>query len=105
MSESICHNCGLPKGSISNLGRSISVKGDAKFGDKNTRSRQVWCCCDECAVQALGISAYGLATFRWPITLAQFRATNPLADGRKKRAPNKAYLGRLATEKSLELAY
>jgi len=99
----ICHNCGLPEGALRNPGRTASVTAAAQFGDKRSRRHSVWCCTDECAIQSLAISKYGKSSFRWPITLAQFRAMNPLEESRKKRAPNKAYLERLTTEKSVEI--
>ena len=38
----------------------------------------MWTCSDECAYQALAIAAYGRASHKWPITLAEFKALNPL---------------------------
>jgi len=78
--NNICHNCGLPEGALRNVGQTISITAATEFGDKRTRKHSVWCCTDECAVQALAISKYGKSSFRWPITLAQFRAMNPLKE-------------------------
>src|ERR1700735_3655770 len=82
-----CHNCGLPQGSLlSTAGRTVQVKGTQNYGAQRTRTLTAWCCCEECATQARAISKYGPATFRWPITLAQFRGSEPEEKRRKKRA-------------------
>jgi hypothetical protein len=70
-----CHNCGLPQGTLSSAGRSIQITAKLEYGQKRARKQTVWCCTDECAVQALGQAKYGLATSKWPVTLSQFRST------------------------------
>jgi hypothetical protein len=54
-------------------GRSVQIQLAAGYGEKRPRKSTVWVCSDECAIQAMGISKYGPATFRWPVTLAQAR--------------------------------
>jgi hypothetical protein len=46
--------------------------GPKKF--RGASKRMVWCHDEECAVQTLAVSRYGVASHRWPITLAQFRS-------------------------------
>ena len=72
---SACHNCGLPPGTLTNPGLTIQVASKLEYGQKRARKASVWVCCRECAVQALGQAKYGLATSKWPVTLAQFRST------------------------------
>jgi hypothetical protein len=74
-----CFNCSCPEGAATDPGRQIVVTGDRRYGDKRPRKCTVWCCSDECAIQALGISKYGRKTSAWPITLDQFRALKPLS--------------------------
>lgn len=75
-----CHNCGLPAACISGSGRKVVLHVRPRPGEKFKREHRctVWCCGDKCAIQALAIARYGPATHKWPITLAQFRAMNPL---------------------------
>lgn len=73
-----CHNCGLPKGALKNDGREVQVEVRASNGFQRNRKISVWVCTDECGIQALGVSKWGPVTHRWPVTLAQFRATKPL---------------------------
>jgi len=73
-----CENCGLPMWAVSGPGVSIIIEDRPENRFQRTRKRTVWCHDDECAVQCLAISKYGRATHKWPITLAQFRATKPL---------------------------
>lgn len=80
-----CHNCGLPSDCASN-GRQVTLRLKPENGSQRERKHTVWCHSDECAIQALAIAQYGPATHKWPITLAQFRAMNPLpAKGRSDR--------------------
>lgn len=69
-----CHNCGTPQGTHSNPGRTITVVARAENGFQRNRKSTVWVCGDECAVQAMAISKYGPASFRWPVKLAKFRS-------------------------------
>lgn len=73
-----CHNCGLPNWSQDKPGLQITVSAPAENKFKRDSRRLVWCHNDECAIQALAVSRYGSDSSRWPITLAQFRATKPL---------------------------
>ena len=68
-----CQNCGCPQGALIQDGRSVHIQLAAGYGEKRPRKSTVWVCSDECAIQAMGISKYGPATFRWPVTLAQAR--------------------------------
>jgi hypothetical protein len=71
---SSCHNCGCPPGANSNPGQNIVVTATSKeYGEKRPRKSAVWCCSEECCVQALGISKYGTKTSSWPVTLNQWR--------------------------------
>jgi hypothetical protein len=76
----VCHNCGLPEKALSNPGHTLRVTSKAENNFHRDRKVGVWVCCDECAVQALGVSKYGPATHKWPVTLSQFRSTRPLRD-------------------------
>jgi hypothetical protein len=68
-----CQNCNVPQGACGNVGQSIVIGAEKQYGDKRARKVTVWCCSEECAVQASGISEYGPASFRWPVTLDQYR--------------------------------
>lgn len=70
-----CENCGLPSWAVSGPGMSISIEDRPENRFQRTRRRTVWCHSEECAVQCLAISKYGRASHKWPITLAEFRAT------------------------------
>lgn len=74
-----CENCGLPSGSVKGDGVSLVIEATPENRFQRTRRRTVWCHSEECAIQCLAIAKYGLATHKWPITLAQFRATKPLS--------------------------
>lgn len=91
MSEETCHNCGMPADVCRTApdssnpdtmqpakGRRIQISRKAENGYQRCSTRTVWCCSDECAIQALAIAKFGIATHNWPITLAQFRGTRPL---------------------------
>lgn len=84
---STCHNCGLPEGTSSNPGREIEITVKPENSFQRPRKVKVWCHSAECALQALAIAKYGAATFRWPITLAQFRALTDLDSPGSKRPP------------------
>lgn len=75
---SACHNCGLPDGAKSAPGRIITITVKPENSFQRQRKIAVWTCCDECAHQAMAEAKYGPATFRWPVTLAQFRGQNRL---------------------------
>jgi len=70
-----CENCGIPEGALLSPGQKVKVKRSAKY---RTVKHSVWCCSDNCAIQTLATALYGPASHKWPITLAQFRATKPL---------------------------
>lgn len=73
-----CHNCGLRSDCCSTEGYSLTLERKATNRFRTDSRRTIWCHSEECAVQALAIARYGLPTYRWPITLAQFRASTPL---------------------------
>ncbi len=73
-----CQNCAAPEGSLSHPGVRIALNLRPQGKYERERKQTVWCCNDECAVEALAIARYGPATHKWPITLAQFRAMNPV---------------------------
>lgn len=74
----VCDNCGLPSWAVSGEGVSITVEQKPENRYQRARKRTVWCHSEECPVQCLAVSKYGRASHKWPITLAQFRATQPL---------------------------
>lgn len=80
-----CENCGLPDGCLTEKGSQIQIVRRAENSYKRDSKATVWVCSRECGVQALAISKYGVASYKWPVTLAQFRATvrrqKLLADG------------------------
>src|SRR5207253_637553 len=74
-----CHNCGLFSDCVSSGVRiALTIRAGA-YRPRDSK-RTIWCCSDECAIQALGIARFGPAASKWPITLSQFRSTNPLAE-------------------------
>ena len=73
-----CHNCGLPSDCFMSEGYKIQITRKAENAYGRDSKRTVWCHSKECALQALAIAKYGASTHRWPVTLAQFRATRPL---------------------------
>lgn len=73
-----CENCGLPSWTVSGLGVSMTIEDRPENRYQKTRKRTAWCHNEQCAVQVLAVSKYGRASHKWPITLAQFRATRPL---------------------------
>jgi len=83
--EHICENCGLPAWAVTGAGISVSVETKPENRYRRTRKRTVWCHDDECAIQCLAVARYGRASSKWPITLAQFRATKPLAQSQPQK--------------------
>jgi hypothetical protein len=100
-----CENCGLAAWAVREKGIYVTIedKQEGRFYTR-TRRRTVWCHNDECAIQCLGISRYGLATSKWPITLAQFRVTRPLEPFRKPTQPRVTKRVR-ASRKAKELVW
>ena len=80
-----CHNCAMPDNVSTHPGVKVllNVRPQGKY--ERERKQTVWCCCDECAIQAVAVARYGPATHKWPITLAQFRAMNPLQSNAGKK--------------------
>jgi hypothetical protein len=68
-----CNNCGLPEHALSQDGQTVQIQLDKSYGEKRPRKSTVWCCSEECAVQALAASKYGHQTSKWPVTLDQAR--------------------------------
>jgi hypothetical protein len=106
-----CENCGLPRWAVAGDGLSVVVQHKPENAYQRTKRRTVWCHSEECAIQALAISRYGLNSNRWPVTLAQFRSTNPLnqlpAHSTKrtrasKRAKEMVWTANLAPKSRLE---
>jgi hypothetical protein len=69
-----CYNCGLPEGTNGDKGRSIQITLKPENGYQRSRKLSVWCCSDECSVQALGLAKWG-PSHKWPVSLAKFRST------------------------------
>ena len=67
-----CENCAIPQGACGNVGNSIQIGAEKRYGDKRARKVTVWCCSESCAIQAAGISEYGGKTSAWPVTLSQY---------------------------------
>jgi len=69
-----CENCGLPSDATTCTGYAFALETmpDSKFQHRSTKHR-VWCCGEECVVQALAQNKYGVASHKWPVTLAEFR--------------------------------
>ena len=70
-----CYTCGLPSHSVFSPGFKvlIEIKPESRF--QKLVKKTVWCHSKNCAYQALGTSKYGTASFRWPMTFAQFKKT------------------------------
>jgi len=70
-----CENCGLPEGALQGDadGHKVQIIRRAANGYQRDKKVTVWVCSVECGVQAWGISKYGKATSKWPVTLAQVR--------------------------------
>jgi hypothetical protein len=100
-----CYNCGLPADCVSGDGLKVVLHVRPQPGEKFKRERKqtVWCCRDECAIQSLAIARYGPATHKWPITLAEFRAENPLRTNREK--PSRYSLEHKQARMRLEQAF
>jgi hypothetical protein len=75
-----CYNCGLPANCCATEGVKVVLRLRPENRFKGERKQTVWCHNEECAIQSLAVARYGPATHKWPITLAQFRATNPLSN-------------------------
>ncbi len=73
-----CFNCGLPSDSVAGEGRTLVLLVKAANRFCRQTKQTVWLCSDACAIQTLAIAKYGPATHKWPTSLAQFRAMNPL---------------------------
>ena len=91
-----CENCGLPSWVAIDEGVSITIQKKPENRFQKTRRRTVWCHSEECAVQCLAVSKYGSASHKWPVRLAEFRATQPLSQisagkhNKRMRASTKA---------------
>lgn len=95
-----CYNCGLPANCCATEGVKVVLRLRPENRFKRERKQTVWCHSEECAIQSLAVARYGPATHKWPITLAQFRATNPLSNvtkstpqGSDSKDPTNAKLG------------
>ena len=79
-----CENCGLPSDVIASKGFvfTLETRPDNKYQHRSTKHK-VWCCSKECTIQALAQNKYGVATSKWPVTLAEFRQMegNPFVRG------------------------
>jgi hypothetical protein len=75
-----CENCGLPSWAVSGDGVEVTIQQRPENRYQKTRRRVVWCHNEECAVQCLAGSRHGRATHKWPLSLAEFRATQPLRE-------------------------
>jgi hypothetical protein len=80
-----CHTCGLPSDCCGSDSYTLILEHKAENKYHRNSHRTVWCHSNECAIQALAIAKYGLPTYRWPISLAQFRATNPLGSSHVRK--------------------
>ena len=69
-----CENCGLPPGAHTGQGHTVTVIRKAENGFQRDKKATVWVCSGECGVQAIGMSKYGRASHKWPVTLAQVRS-------------------------------
>jgi hypothetical protein len=80
-----CYNCGLPADRVSGAGVKVVLHVRPQSGEKFKREHRqtAWCHDEECAIQALAVARYGPASHKWPITLAQFRAMNPVSCNRE----------------------
>jgi hypothetical protein len=80
MNLKTCHNCGIPSDIFEASGRFVVLHLQPSNRFCRATKKTVWCCSGECCYQALAIAAYGPASHKWPITLAEFKALNPLPD-------------------------
>lgn len=78
MNYETCYNCGLPSDCVQSEGYRLKITHKAENEYRRDSKRAVWCHSKECAIQAIAVAKYGPSTHRWPITLAQFRSTDPL---------------------------
>ena len=81
-----CENCGLPSWAVEGAGFPVKIEVKRENSFKRTRQRTVWCHSEECAIQTKAISKYGLNSWRWPITLGEFRAMEKQA-ARHEKSP------------------
>jgi hypothetical protein len=95
-----CHNCGLPSDCSSSEGYTLTIEHRAENKFRRNSRRTVWCHSEECAIQTLAIAKYGLPTYRWPISLSQFRATAPL-DSSNVRKPTSEVTDSTKSESAL----
>ena len=80
----VCTNCGLPEWAVSGEGLPVTITVKAENRFKRDSTKTVWACSEECRIQMEAISKYGLASYKWPVTLAQFRGMNK-QPGKKRR--------------------
>jgi len=87
----VCENCGLPSGAYSNPGQRLTVKFLARPNErwKRDQRRTVWVCGSDCALQTRAISAMGLPTHKWPLSLKEF-ASQLAATGQLPRPSPKS---------------
>jgi len=82
-----CHTCGLPSDCTEGSGRKITIRIEPQSRFHRASRRTVWCHSDECVYQAMAIAKYGSVSHKWPVTLVQFRAMNPLPTGQGSGRP------------------
>jgi hypothetical protein len=68
-----CENCGLPPGATNSPGQTIQITRPAENSFKRNTKSTVWCCSEECAVQAYAMSQYGKASHKWELPLSKIR--------------------------------
>ena len=76
-----CENCGLPQDDYEGFTIKITIQPEGRF--QRVHKKSVWVHNEECRFQTLGIVKYGAATFRWPISLEEFRRRQKSEDKRK----------------------
>ncbi len=79
-----CHNCGMPEWAQTKPGLMVKITPRPTTKFKQTHSSQVWCHNEDCAIQAIAVATWG-PSIRWPMTLAEFKRTNPL--GKQQNPP------------------
>src|SRR5208337_2577006 len=70
-----CQNCGLPEYATCASGETLRLRILSKARFKRDCTKTVWVCDQVCSLQARAIAAMGPATHKWPMTLAEFAAT------------------------------
>lgn len=70
-----CYNCGLPEDATCSPGETLRLRILSKARFKRDCTKTVWVCAPVCSLQARAIAAMGPATYKWPMTLAEFAAT------------------------------